>query len=141
WMLLPSALLAVTCLLVGIFPARTIGPFLGRAAQGLLGDEVPKYSLVVWHGFTLPLVMSLIALAGGALLYLLLHRYRDGSLAPAPLSRPIDGKRSFDVIMVVIMRSADRLLNTLSTRRLQPQLGLMVLAAVAITTFTIWRQD
>ncbi len=38
--------------------------------------------------------------------------------------------------MVVLMRTADRLLNTLSTRRLQPQLALIVLAMVAIAGFT-----
>jgi multicomponent K+:H+ antiporter subunit A len=140
WMLAPSALLVVTCLLVGIFPARTIGPFLDRAAQAMLGASAPQYSLAVWHGFTTPLIMSLVALAGGTLLYLMLHRYRDRALAPAPLSKPLDGKRGFDVSMVVLMRTADRLLNTLSTRRLQPQLALIVLSAVAITLFTVWRQ-
>jgi multicomponent K+:H+ antiporter subunit A len=141
WMLAPGALLVITCLLVGIFPARTIGPLLDRAAQAMLGPNVPQYSLAVWHGFTLPLIMSLAALAGGTVLYLLLHRYRNGALAPAPMSKPLDGKRGFDVVMVVLMRTADRLLNTLSTRRLQPQLALIVLAAVCITLFTVWPQD
>jgi multicomponent K+:H+ antiporter subunit A len=35
---------------------------------------VPAYSLAIWHGFNLPLLMSVIALAGGVLLYLLLQR-------------------------------------------------------------------
>jgi multicomponent K+:H+ antiporter subunit A len=141
WMLAPSALLVTACLLVGVFPARTIGPVLETAAQAVLGPALPEYSLAVWHGFTMPLIMSVIALAGGVLLYLLLYRRRDGALAPAPLSKPLDGKRTFDVSMVVLMRTADRLLNTLSTRRLQPQLALMVLFAVLITLFTIWRQE
>jgi multicomponent K+:H+ antiporter subunit A len=140
WMLAPSALLVITCLLVGILPSLTIGPFLHDAALSVLGPELPAYSLSVWHGLNAPLVMSAVALAGGALLYLLLYRRRDGALAPAPFNQPIDGKRSFDVSMVVLMRTADRLLNTLSTRRLQPQLALIVLAAVLITVFTVWPQ-
>jgi multicomponent K+:H+ antiporter subunit A len=140
WMLAPSALLVAACLLVGIFPARTIGPFLDGAARAVLGSDMPGYSLAVWHGLTLPLIMSVVALIGGTLLYLLLYRRRDGALAPAPFSKPLDGKRSFDVSMVVLMRTADRLLNTFSTRRLQPQLALIVLAAVAVTTYTIWHQ-
>jgi multicomponent K+:H+ antiporter subunit A len=141
WMLAPSALLVITCLLVGIFPARTIGPFLHDAALSVLGPDLPAYSLAVWHGLNAPLLMSAVAMAGGVLLYLLLYRRRDGALAPAPFSHPLDGKRSFDVSMVVLMRTADRLLNTLSTRRLQPQLALIVLSALIITVFTIWPQQ
>ena len=35
------------------------------------------------------------------------------------------------------MRTADRLLNTFSTRRLQPQLALIVFAMVAIAGLTV----
>jgi multicomponent K+:H+ antiporter subunit A len=136
WMLAPSALLVSACILVGVLPARTIGPLLDGAARALLGTQVPEYSLAVWHGLTLPLIMSTFALAGGIALYALLYRYRAGSLAPAPLSRPLDGRRSFEVSMVMLMRTADRLLNTFSTRRLQPQLALIVFAMVAVAGFT-----
>ena len=136
WMLAPSALLVCACILVGILPARTIGPFLDGAARSLLGTQVPQYSLAVWHGLTLPLIMSTIALAGGIALYALLYRFRDGALASAPFARPLDGRRGFKVGMVVLMRSADRLLNTLSTRRLQPQLALVIAAMVAIAGLT-----
>jgi multicomponent K+:H+ antiporter subunit A len=136
WMLAPSALLVSACILVGILPAYTVGPFLAGAAQALLGAEVPEYSLEVWHGLTLPLVMSTIALIGGLVLYALLYHYRAKSLAPPLFSKLFDARRSFDVSMVMVMRTADRLLNTLSTRRLQPQLALIVLAVVAIAGIT-----
>jgi multicomponent K+:H+ antiporter subunit A len=137
WMLAPSALLVSACILVGILPGITVGPFLASAARSLLGSEVPEYSLAIWHGLTLPLVMSAIALVGGVVLYVLLYRHRDGALAPPPFSRPIDARRSFEVSMVVLMRTADRLLNTLSTRRLQPQLALIVFAMVVIAGITV----
>jgi multicomponent K+:H+ antiporter subunit A len=139
WMLAPSALLVAACVLVGIWPARTIGPFLDAAAHAVLGPIVPAYSLAVWHGLTMPLIMSVIALAGGIALYLLLYLRRDRALAPAPISHPIDGKRAFDVVMVLLMRTADRLLNTISTRRLQPQLALIVFAAVVVGALTVWQ--
>ena len=74
WMLLPSALLGLACVLVGIFPERTIGAVLHTAVQSILGARMPEYSLVVWHGFTLPLLMSSIALVGGFVLYIFLLR-------------------------------------------------------------------
>jgi multicomponent K+:H+ antiporter subunit A len=139
WMLAPSALLVSACILVGVLPARTIGPYLDGASRALLGAQVPEYSLAVWHGLTLPLIMSAVALIGGIVVYALLFRYRNGALAPAPFSRPLDGRRGFDVSMVVLMRTSDRLLNTLSTRRLQPQLALIVFAVVVIAGFTALR--
>src|SRR5690606_23396734 len=64
-MLAPSVLLVATCVLVGVLPARTLGPLLETAARALLGPAMPEYRLAVWHGFTVPLAMSLIALGGG----------------------------------------------------------------------------
>ena len=88
WMLAPSALLVSACILVGILPAHTVGPFLAGAARALLGADVPEYSLAVWHGLTLPLIMSVVALVGGIALYALLYRYRAGALAPAAVLAP-----------------------------------------------------
>src|SRR5690606_30558914 len=52
WMRLPVELLVLICLVVGIIPARTVGPFLERAVRSVLGDATPEYSLTIWHGFT-----------------------------------------------------------------------------------------
>src|SRR3712207_5581996 len=73
WMRFPVEILVLTCIGVGVLPAATVGPFLGLAVRSVLGDDVPTYSLSVWHGLNLPLLMSVIALAGGAALYLLLQ--------------------------------------------------------------------
>src|SRR3546814_8014174 len=65
WMRFPIEILVLICLLVGIIPALTIGPFLATAVQSVLGGRTPTYSLAIWHGFSLPLLMSVIALVGG----------------------------------------------------------------------------
>jgi multicomponent K+:H+ antiporter subunit A len=44
---------------------------LQAAVLAVLGDAVPVYSLALWHGFNLPLLMSVIALLGGIVLYVL----------------------------------------------------------------------
>src|SRR5690606_26451274 len=61
-MLLPSAVLVLVCVLVGMFPARTLGPFLAGAVSSILGPAMPEYRLAVWHGLTAPLAMSSAAL-------------------------------------------------------------------------------
>ncbi len=69
WMKVPVEVLVVICLAVGIAPALTIAPVLHTAAASILGASMPQYSLSVWHGFNLPLVMSAIGVVGGIALY------------------------------------------------------------------------
>src|SRR5690606_18046278 len=75
WMRFPIELLVVVCLVVGVVPNFTIGPFLNVAVAAVLGSEAPRFDLAVWHGFTLPFVMSVLALAGGIVIYALLRTY------------------------------------------------------------------
>src|SRR3546814_17673399 len=65
WMRFPIEILVLICLLVGILPALTIGPFLATAVQSVLGGWTPTYSLAIWHGFRLPLLISVIAVEIG----------------------------------------------------------------------------
>lgn len=127
-MLVPSALLVLACLLVGIFPGQTVGRFLSTAAQAILGEDTPIYSLAVWHGFTLPLLMSVLALVGGFLIYLALYLYRRAH-GRTPLISRFDGRRTFDVLTVRLIRAAGICKRLISSRRLQPQLVLIVCIA------------
>jgi multicomponent K+:H+ antiporter subunit A len=139
WMRFPVEMLVLTCLVVGIFPARTIGPLLGFAVRAVLGDATPDYDLAVWHGFTLPLLMSTVAVAGGTLLYLLLRpRLRRGFAAPTfgGFAAPAAGVRR---IAAMLSQGWGRILrNVVSVRRLQPQLRLMVGVAFIAGLAPLW---
>jgi len=65
----PVALLAALGIVVGLLPALTFGPMVALAAAAVTGQPLPEYHLSIWHGFNLPLLMSVIALAAGAALY------------------------------------------------------------------------
>ncbi|SDS54613.1 monovalent cation/H+ antiporter subunit A [Pseudomonas oryzae] len=69
YMKLPVEILVFCCLLVGTLPAWSVAPLLAAAASASLAGAVPPYSLAIWHGFNLPLLMSGVALAGGVLVY------------------------------------------------------------------------
>jgi multicomponent K+:H+ antiporter subunit A len=133
WMLAPSALLVLACVLVGTLPAATVGQYLQTAATAILGSEVPSYRLEVWHGLTAPLLMSLIALAGGSAIYAFLYFRRDGALQPVHLTQRLDGKRNFELVIVSLIGAAGRVVRGLSSRRLQPQLAMLLGVIVAIT--------
>jgi multicomponent K+:H+ antiporter subunit A len=68
WMKIPVAVLVAACLLIGIVPAQTVRPILDVGVDSLLGFS-PDFSLAIWHGLSLPFLMSLIALLGGLTLY------------------------------------------------------------------------
>lgn len=69
WMRVPVEILVVLCLVVGMFPAWSVGTLLASAAGATLQAPLPAYDLKIWHGFNLAFVMSLVALAGGVGLY------------------------------------------------------------------------
>lgn len=139
WMRLPVEFLVLMCLVVGILPALTVGPVLDLAVRSVLGPDVPPYSLAVWHGLTVPLMMSFVALGGGALLFLLLGRHFAAGQERTPLMPPIEGRRVFDALLAALSwrwaRAAERLVGT---RRLQPQLGLLVFLTVAAGLWLAW---
>jgi multicomponent K+:H+ antiporter subunit A len=70
----PVALLAIICVVVGLLPSLTLGPLVLVASTALLGHAPPEFHLSLWHGFNLPLLLSMLALAGGVGLYALLAR-------------------------------------------------------------------
>ena len=141
WMRFPIELLVLACLVVGILPAITIGPILDVGVRALLGAEAPAYSLAVWHGFTVPLVMSLIALAGGAVLYVLLQGFLRRGVEKIPLFPPVDGRRIFDRVLVALSwRWARGLDALLGTRRLQPQLRWALAAALLAGLWPVWQR-
>ena len=131
WMRAPVELLVFTCLLVGIFPAQVVGSILAAAALPVVGGVLPQYSLAIWHGWNAPMIMSLVAMSGGVVLYLLLRKQlKRGRFKYPPIISHFNGKRAFERCLVVMMRGVRRIEKRISTKRLQTQLFLLVLVAV-----------
>jgi len=131
WMRAPVELLVFTCLLVGIFPAQVVGSILAAAALPVVGGVLPEYSLAIWHGWNAPMIMSLVAMSGGVVLYLLLRKQlKRGRFKYPPVISYFSGKRGFERSLVVMMRGVRRIEKRISTKRLQPQLFLLVIVAV-----------
>ncbi|MFL6578896.1 MAG: monovalent cation/H+ antiporter subunit A [Povalibacter sp.] len=141
WMLAPSALLVLACLLVGILPTITVGPVLAVTARSILGNETPAYSLAIWHGLTLPVVMSMLALLGGVALYSTLYARWRRVHGQAPFISRFDGQRTFDVAIVSLIRAADRFARVLYSRRLQIQLVTIVCVALGAAWLAIARTE
>jgi multicomponent K+:H+ antiporter subunit A len=140
WMRVPIEILVLACLVIGIVPAATIGPFLATAVQSVLGDRTPVYSLAIWHGFNLPMLMSLTALISGTILYLL-FRERLNEMKSSPVIGRLKGRKTFEAVLAVIVTGARWLEALLGTRRLQPQLRLLICLALVAGLLPFLRFD
>jgi len=74
FMKIPVDLLVLLCLAVGIIPMIVVAPILEVAVAGSLQTAPPTYSLAIWHGFNIPLMMSILALVLGVVVYMFRER-------------------------------------------------------------------
>jgi len=141
WMRVPVELLVLACLVVGIFPAWSVGRYLDAAAAPVVGGELPAFSLAVWHGFNTPFVMSLVALGGGIALYLLLRSLRQaGKVDAPPLIYRVSGPRLFARVLAGVTQAGRAGRRALSTQRLQWQMLWLVGAALLAGALPLIKQ-
>ena len=139
WMRVPIEVLVLACLLVGVAPQWAVQDILNAAATPVVGGHLPAFDLAVWHGFNLPLMMSFVALVGGIVLYLLLHRPMEhGHLQRTPLLSKIRSKQIFQGVLAWLTALSRRTLRLLGTQRLQPQLLLLMGVTVGSAAATLW---
>ncbi|MFC4731417.1 monovalent cation/H+ antiporter subunit A [Salipiger abyssi] len=93
-MLLAPGFLAVLVVLIGLAPMVFAAPIVEAAGLAVTGSE-PHVHLKLWHGVTPALFMSMVAVAGGAVL-LWLHRPLDRIWLATP--RP-EAKVMFDTLV------------------------------------------
>ena len=131
WMKVPVEVLVVLCLVVGIFPVLTVQPILMVAAQGVLQAPLPEFSLALWHGFNPAVWMSLIALLGGGLVYLVrqpLFKWHDR------LETWLDAKAFYNRLLESLFAFAAALTRILDSGSLQRMLFIFVLFVLALGT-------
>jgi multicomponent K+:H+ antiporter subunit A len=135
FMRVPVDLLVIVCVAVGLLPGLVIGPTLAVSAQAALHGgplgALPEYTLAIWHGLNLPLLMSVIALLGGAAAYFALQRFVNlHTVARTPL--PIrGGKPAFDWLLDRLLRLASTVTGALQSGSLQRYLVLLLVVVLA----------
>ena len=131
WMRFPVECLVVLCIAVGVMPERVVGDILAVASSSVLGAAMPAYDLAIWHGFNLALGMSGAALVLGALLYwVLLRRHDLRERTRVPVLHRLKGAQAYESTMLALSQGATWLIRITGTRRLQPQ--MLVLMAFMI---------
>jgi multicomponent K+:H+ antiporter subunit A len=134
-MKVPVEILVVLVVAVGTFPGLTVRPVLESAAQAVVQRPLPTFSLAIWHGFNLPLVMSIFALAGGALLYA--NRrwvFATHDLIPFRVS----GKALTEGILERVFEAGHRLDALIDNRSLPRYVLLLLFCSVAAGVAGYW---
>ncbi|MEM5430550.1 monovalent cation/H+ antiporter subunit A [Cupriavidus oxalaticus] len=129
FMKVPVEFLVVICLVVGLVPAYTVGTLLAAASLATLRAPLPPYSLNLWHGVNLPLVMSLLSMTGGAALFFL---RRDALRRWQQSLEHLSARRSFESGMHALERIACAITRALESGSLPGYIAWMLLALLAI---------
>ncbi len=93
----------------------------------MLQGPLPEYSLALWHGFKLPVLMSVVALTGGAIIYFAqryyfgLHGYRQ---------QRYDGRTLAEGLVALTVAGSRRLVDGVANASLQRYVLLLLLATL-----------
>lgn len=138
----PATLLAVLCILVGLMPALLVEHIVNsttRASTQLLQFEGTH--LAIWHGFNLPLLMSVIALLGGIIFYF--------SLAKGGKIREIDldphlgqfqGKLLFELFLKHLLQVSRKIKRKTENGSLQSYLVWIIAFTVFMVALPLFNQ-
>jgi multicomponent K+:H+ antiporter subunit A len=138
FMKVPIEVLVVLCILVGIFPAIMVGDFLASASSAVLRtDELPYYSLSIWHGFNLPLLMSAIAISGGLVVY----AYRSKLYRFQSQFMETDAKLVFEGAVQKIIHRLELALERFDTGSLQRYVAAMLIFTILLVGIPLFRYD
>lgn len=137
WMKVPVEVLVVLCVAVGTLPDITVRPLLEVAAAAVLQQPLPDFSLSIWHGFTTPFIMSLVALGGGAALYAG-RQWVFAAHDRVPLS--LSGKVLAERLIALLFELGRRLDAALDNRSLRRYSFALVVSALAVGVVGLWGQ-
>jgi multicomponent K+:H+ antiporter subunit A len=133
-MWLPVAMLVVPVVAIGLMPALVAGPVVERTALAVIGAPLPEYHLAIWHGVTAALIVSMLAIAGGAMLFM---AYRQVSDVRSKLPRP-DAKTMFDRAIAELVRFACWSIGQTHSGSLQFYLAIILCTVVLLGAAGFW---
>ena len=130
----PATLLAILCILVGLFPALLVENIVNSTARA--STQVMDFEgvhLALWHGFNMPLLMSVIASIGGLIFYFSLAKggkIREIDLDPY-LGR-LQGRVAFDLFLKSLLLNSRKFKRLTENGKLQSYILWIVVFSIAI---------
>lgn len=127
------AFLVALVVVIGLQPQAIVGPLVALAAGAVTGGPPPGETLKLWHGFTLALFLSALALAGGAVLLAAYARLdRLWARGPHP-----DAKAMFEAVVERLAGGAGRTTAALHDGAMTRYIAIFM-ATVGVAGFAAW---
>lgn len=132
----PATLLAILCILVGLFPALLVENIVNSTARA--STQVMDFEgahLALWHGFNMPLLMSVIASIGGLIFYFSLAKggkIREIDLDPY-LGR-LQGRVAFDLFLKSLLLNSHKFKRWTENGKLQSYILWIVIFSIVIVS-------
>ncbi|MEN3979685.1 monovalent cation/H+ antiporter subunit A [Acinetobacter sp. CWB-B33] len=138
----PATLLAVLCILVGLLPALLIEQIVNSTAQASTQNfAFEGVHIALWHGFNIPLVMSLIALFGGIIFYFSLAKGgRIRSIDLDPALGKFQGRILFDLFLKHLLLQSRKFKRATENGSLQSYLIWIILFSIAVVAVPLTSQ-
>ncbi|WP_017196809.1 monovalent cation/H+ antiporter subunit A [Acinetobacter venetianus] len=141
-MRLPAIILATLCILVGILPALLAGTMVNSVTRSSLAQpEFEGVHLAIWHGINAPLLMSVIALIGGAIFYFALAK--DGRIRKIdldPYLGKFQGKIIFELFLKHLLLNSRKIKQATENGSLQSYLLWIVLFSILMVGLPLFNQ-
>ncbi|MHA3983272.1 UNVERIFIED_CONTAM: phaAB [Trichonephila clavipes] len=141
-MRLPAIILATLCILVGILPALLAGTMVNSVTRSSLAQpEFEGVHLAIWHGVNAPLLMSVIALIGGAIFYFALAK--DGRIRKIdldPYLGKFQGKIIFELFLKHLLLNSRKIKQATENGSLQSYLLWIVLFSILMVCLPLFNQ-
>lgn len=141
-MRLPAIILATLCILVGILPALLAGTMVNSVTRSSLAQpEFEGVHLAIWHGVNAPLLMSVIALIGGAIFYFALAK--DGRIRKIdldPYLGKFQGKIIFELFLKHLLLNSRKIKQATENGSLQSYLLWIVLFSILMVGLPLFNQ-
>lgn len=122
----PMELLATLCVVVGVFPFLADG-LMQLATDAVLVTPIDVH-IALWHGFNVPLLMSLIALAAGVAAYLFHAELRRFLKQFSPL----DARLVFEASIQCLGNRSQQLMDRLENGSLQRYMALLLFSSLLL---------
>jgi len=137
-MILSPGILMGVCVIVGLFPTVFAAPLVNAAASGILGLDMPDYIIAIWHGINMALGMSILALAGGAVLYWQRHYLFDSHLW---FSRSLDGKIIFESLISKLIHGSRWFSQAIGNGSFQRYTAVLITSTLVLGASPFFRND
>jgi len=133
YMKVPVEILVAICIVVGLVPGIVVIDLLSAASIATLQGPMPEFSLAIWHGFNVPLLMSVLAMLGGFIIYYNRKKlFQFQGQFPEP-----DSKLVFEGWVQRLVNSARAVIEWIENGSLQRYLSIFLFMIFAVSVMPL----